>query len=691
MDQSPKVSSSFLAGLASEPAGRPQFLVASTICAMAVVLTIALLPFASLPGPEMPGFILINQTALLITYGLSAWVLFGQFRRSGSLPVCLVAGGALFTTMIVLLQMLSIPGVLASGRILGGGPETTTWLWTFWHLGPPFCALAYGLTLRSGKPQLLPEQAATSVSMVAAGIALAAAGACAAISTAGLPWLPHQVTGDDYSALTRSGIGPAIQVLTVVALLAVWINTRGRRTVLELWIAVSLVLLILDNFLTMTGGARATVGWYVGRMEALLSAFAILWAYLTEVDALRARAEAAAQSVGRAEAALRQAQKMEAVGRLTGGIAHDFNNLLMIVSSGFDMIRRRPDDRSRVLKTAEAGLQAVERGSKLTRQLLTFARRQNLRPETVNPNALLLDFEGLARRAVGEAIVLTFDMSPGVHPTRIDASEFEAAVLNLIVNARDAVPAQNGLITVTTRNAMRDTAASTDANDPLPRGAYVVVAVRDNGSGMDEETRAQAFEPFFTTKEFGRGSGLGLSQVYGFARAAGGKVDIVSAPGAGTTVEMWMPRAASDAVVSDPLVKTFPHGVTSPLRRAAAGETVLAVEDEPEVLAAAVESLTDLGYRVLAARDAAEALERLRSKEKIDILFSDIVMPGGMNGVQLAVETSRIRPGMRVVLTSGYTNEALSGQHDVPADVVILPKPYRQHELAERLKVASSR
>ena len=676
---------SFRANLASEQASKPHLHAAMAICVAAGIATAGLLPFARATGPSIPGFILTNQTALLIAYALSAWVLFRQFKRSGSLSICLLAGGALYTTAIILLQLLSFPGVVAGGRVLGSGPDTTTWLWTFWHLGPPTCALAYGLTIRGGKPVSVSQNGLATASLVTVLSALALAALSAAVATTGLPWLPHQVTGDDYSALTTSGVGPAIQALTVVALIAVWRASTGRRTVLELWIIVSLVLLIFDNFLTMTGGARATVGWYVGRIEALVSAFAILWAYLAEVDALRARAEEAAESVLRSEAALRQAQKMEAVGRLTGGIAHDFNNLLMIVSSGFDMIRRRPDDKARVLKTVEAGLTAVERGSKLTRQLLTFARRQNLNPATVNPNALLIDFAALVQRAVGEAIELKFDMSPGIYPTNIDASEFQAAVLNLVVNARDAVSARDGRIVVSTRNVKRDTVpGSTDA---LPPGGYVVVAVSDNGFGMDEETMAQVFEPFFTTKEFGRGSGLGLSQVYGFARATGGKVEISSALGSGTTVEMWLPRAtAMTAQLTDTRGPS-----NSPLRRAEAGETVLAVEDEPAVLAAVVESLTDLGYRVLSAQNAAEALECLRSKEKIDILFSDIVMPGGMNGVQLAVESSRVRPGLHVVLTSGYTGEALIGEHGVPAEVSILTKPYRQYELAERLKIASSR
>jgi signal transduction histidine kinase/CheY-like chemotaxis protein len=675
------VAGSTSASLASEPPPHGQRRAALVLCFLAVVATLCLLPVAARPGPVLPGFVLINQTALVVAYGLGAWVLFAQFRRARSLPLLLIAGGTLYTAAIVLLQLLSFPGVVADGRVLGSGPQTTTWLWTFWHLGPPACALAYALALRGGKPLVVRPAAGRAASALAVLLALAAAGGAALVATWGLPWLPHQVTGDDYWALTTSGVGPALQVLTVLALLLVWRATRGRQTVLDLWITVSLVLLVLDNFLTLAGAARGSVGWYVGRVEALVSAFVILWAYLQQVDALRVRAEASAEEAARAGAALRQAQKMEAVGRLTGGIAHDFNNLLMVVTSGFDMIRRRPQDHARVMKLADAGLEAAQRGARLTRQLLTFARRQNLRPETMNLNAALLDFEPLTRRALGETVALELSLHPALHPTRIDPGEFEAAVLNLVVNSRDAMPPQGGRITIGTRNVTLGRGSRLTPAGLSP-GHFVVVSVSDDGCGMDEATRAQAFEPFFTTKEFGKGSGLGLSQVYGFARASGGEVEIASALGRGTVVEIWLPRAES----VQPVVPVN-TGVTSQLRRAEAGETVLAVEDEPAVLAAVVENLTDLGYRVLAARDASEALERLRGEERVDILFSDVVMPGGMNGVQLAVEAGRLRPGLRVLLTSGYTDEALS-EHSVPVDVPILTKPYRREELAERLKVA---
>lgn len=675
----------FAGALADKSHRRP----AAVLCLAMAAITVALLPFATTPGPVLPGFILINQTALVAAYGLSAWVLFAQFRRSRSVALLLMAGGTLYTAAIVALQLLSFPGVVADGRVIGAGPQTTTWLWTFWHLGPPLGTLAYAAAIRRGQPRLVRSERVSAAALMAALSGLAAACAAAAISTLGLNWLPNQVAGDNYAALTNSGVGPCVQVVTLIALAVVWRTTHSRRSVLEMWIATSLVLLILDNGLTMAGGARESIGWYAGRIQALVSAFVFLWSYLHEVDALRLRADMAAEEMARAEQLLRQAQKMEAIGRLTGGIAHDFNNLLMVATSGFDMILRQPGEQARVIKLAEAGLHAMQRGAKLTRQLLGFASRAAIRPEVVNPNALLLDFEPLVRQAVSEAVTVEFSLEPTLHPARVDRTEFEAAVLNLVVNARDALPGPGGHIVVATRNVHRSTADSLPGGTGvLQVGSYAVVTVSDNGIGMDGATRAQAFEPFFTTKEFGKGSGLGLSQIYGFTRAAGGGAAILSAPGEGTTVELWLPRAEVGTAGKDVGAALTP---ASALRRAECGEVVLAVEDEPAVLAAVVENLSDLGYHVLSAKDAAEALDLLQGDVRVDVLFSDVVMPGGMNGVQLAVEAGRLRPGLRVVLTSGYTNEALEGEHDIPINVPVLTKPYRREELARLLKVAGQK
>ena len=670
------------ATFASTPTHDGQRRTAAYSCAVGLVLTLALLPFARVAAPPVASFFLINQTLLIVAYALSAWVLAGQYRRAPGPPLLVMTAGTLYTALIILLQLLSLPGIAGPGRLLGHGPETTTWLWTFWHLGPPVCAVVYAMAPRQGSTSGQWSGHRSIGLPIAFGLAIVAAALAAAAATVGLRWLPHQVTGDDYSALTTSGIGPIVYVLTAGALALVWFRTTRHRSVLELWIAVSLVFLLLDSTLTLVGSARGTVGWYVGRLEALFSAFVILLSYLHEVEALRTRSERIGAEVLQAEAALRQSQRMEAIGRLTGGVAHDFNNLLMIVGSSFEMIKRRADDRERVLRSADAGLEAVQRGARLTRQLLTFSRRHALNPETLNLNASLLEFEQLARRALGEAVTFEMSLDPALHPALVDRTEFESAILNLVVNARDAVSSLGGKVRVTTRNARLTSAPSAPELENLGAGDYVLVSVADDGAGMDAATIAQAFEPFFTTKEFGRGSGLGLSQVYGFVQAAGGAVKIASAPGHGTTMEIWLPRKERHAPAQ------AVQGPAAQLRRAACGETVLAVEDEPAVLAAVAENLRDLGYRVLTASNAVEALDRLRGEERIDVLFSDVVMPGGMNGVQLAVETARIRPDMRVLLTSGYADEALSA-HRVPATMPVLTKPYGREELAIRLAARS--
>ena len=383
------------------------------------------------------------------------------------------------------------------------------------------------------------------------------------------------------------------------------------------------------------------------------------------------------------EDALHQAQKMEAIGQLTGGVAHDFNNLLTVIVGGLDMMIRRPEQTARVVRLAEAAMTAARRGEQLTQQLLAFSRRQMLRPQTLNPNRLLREVETLARRAVGEAVALRFDLDPAADSIRVDPAQFGSAVLNLIVNARDSLSSGAGTIVVTARNIYRNGDAMTEAGS-LP-GPYVQVSVADDGSGIEEATLARVFEPFFTTKEIGKGSGLGLSQVYGFIRSAGGDLKIDSTPGQGTTVNLFFPRSTEAS--AEELV---PVQGKAPLRPATSGETVLLVEDDEDVLSMAVESLEELRYRVIVARNAREALDQIRRPERIDLMFSDVVMPGGMNGAQLAAEARRLRPEMKVLLTSGYVGE-LESDVSIGAELEVLGKPYRRDELASKLRVVLGR
>jgi len=386
----------------------------------------------------------------------------------------------------------------------------------------------------------------------------------------------------------------------------------------------------------------------------------------------------AQEALQQAQTALFQSQKMEAVGQLTGGIAHDFNNLLTVIVNSLDLLGRNVQD-ARGTKLIESALRAADRGAKLTQQLLAFSRRQPLQPALHNPKTLLEGFEAVLRRACGEMIRLQVSMPSRVRSINVDAAQFEAALLNLVVNARDAMP-EGGKLTVAVNNTL---VSERDGNHSgLKPGPYVSVSVQDTGHGMTPEILSHVFEPFFTTKDVGKGTGLGLSQVYGFVAQTGGHVDVESAPGEGTTITMLLPaeEGEDDPQEEGPLA-------ARPARETAG--TVLIVEDEPAVLEVATDLFDSLGYDVLTATDALEALEVLGRGTHIDVLFSDIVMPNGMNGVELSQKARALRPGMKILLASGYPMSALPSE-GLGEGVSFISKPYRWAELSDKLRALRS-
>ena len=388
-------------------------------------------------------------------------------------------------------------------------------------------------------------------------------------------------------------------------------------------------------------------------------------------ELLEERVGEALAEKAKAEADLMHAQRMEAVGRLTGGVAHDFNNLLTVVIGALDIILRSPDDAAKRQKLGEAALAAARRGEGLTHQLLAFSRRQALRPEALDLNLQIRESEVLLRRAVGEAVEFKLKLRRGGARVSVDPSQFEAALLNLVVNARDAV-GDNGQITIQTRSC---TVAAGEVSE-LPGGDYVCVAVIDNGTGMSPELIARVFEPFFTTKSVGKGTGLGLSQVYGFARQSGGAARITSTVGCGTEVRLYLPPGAGNGGLA---AAARPDAA----RPMAAGRRLLLVEDDVSVAAVALELLESLGLEVRAVETAPQALDLLR-RERFDMMLSDVVMPGGMTGIELARICGREHPDMRIVLTSGYAGE------DVDAALADAPwpflrKPYSGEQLARIL------
>jgi PAS domain S-box-containing protein len=377
------------------------------------------------------------------------------------------------------------------------------------------------------------------------------------------------------------------------------------------------------------------------------------------------------------EQQLVQAQKMEAVGQLTGGIAHDFNNLLTVVLGNIDLLDRRYGDDERIKRHLAAMRHASERGQTLTGQLLAFSRRQHLNPETLDVNALVRGFEPLIRRAIGETTTLKIVLDEETATCEVDPSQLETSLLNLAVNARDAMP-EGGEITLTVRRADEADQILKQYSDAAA-GPWIVVSLRDTGVGMPHHVADRAFEPFFTTKEPGKGSGLGLSQVYGFVRQSGGFVTLDSSPGAGTHIAIHLPLS------SKPLT---PQRAAQPSidPKAKDAETVLLVEDDSAVLTLTSEMLRELGYNVVTASDASSALDILNSDRSIDVIFTDVVMPGGKSGVQLASEARTLRPDVKILLTSGYTGEALTRHKPETLDLPLVAKPFRQADLGVRLR-----
>src|SRR5579883_302933 len=379
----------------------------------------------------------------------------------------------------------------------------------------------------------------------------------------------------------------------------------------------------------------------------------------------------------RAEAALQQSQRLEAIGQLTGGVAHDFNNLLTVIVGHAEGIAATAQGNPPLLRMAAAILRAAERGARLTSQLLAFSRRQKLRPITVTVDRLLANFDDLVRRAVGEAIDLELRGDEALWPVLVDAAQFESAILNLVINARDAMP-DGGRIVIAARNSRVFGADATRLD--LAPGEYVTVSVTDTGTGMQPHVREHAFEPFFTTKDVGKGTGLGLAQIYGFAKQSGGAATIESTIGSGTTVSLYLPRAEAPRAEDEPSAK----GAAHPAGR---GKTVLLVEDQPEVRDVIEASLQGMGYRVLAAPDGVAAQKILEGDDPIDLLLTDVVMPNGVSGIGLAEAARRLRQDLKIVLVSGYArDEGRAGS--VPEEFVFLEKPFRQDELANAVAAA---
>ncbi len=394
---------------------------------------------------------------------------------------------------------------------------------------------------------------------------------------------------------------------------------------------------------------------------------------------LERQVDARTEALMTVEAALRQSQKMEAVGQLTGGLAHDFNNLLTGIAGSLELLKTRMaqgrhDEAPRYLEAAQG---AADRAAALTHRLLAFSRRQTLEPKATDVNRLIAGMEELIRRTVGPSIAVAVVGMPDLDSILVDPNQLENALLNLCINARDAMP-DGGKLTVETGQVRLDGRAAQERE--LPAGSYVSLCVSDTGTGMTPDVIAKAFDPFFTTKPIGQGTGLGLSMIYGFTRQSGGQARIHSTPGIGTTVCLYLPRHEGEAVPG-----TVPSAL-SEAPRARPGETVLVVDDEPTVRMLVTDVLEELGYAAIEAEDGAAGLAVLRGPHRIDLLVTDVGLPGGMNGRQVADAARALRPGLKVLFITGYAENAVLGHGHLEPGMHVLVKPFPMELLARRIK-----
>jgi nitrogen-specific signal transduction histidine kinase/CheY-like chemotaxis protein len=378
-----------------------------------------------------------------------------------------------------------------------------------------------------------------------------------------------------------------------------------------------------------------------------------------------------------ADVQLRQAQKMEAVGQLTGGIAHDLNNILTVITGTIEILAEAVAGQPQLAAIAKMIEEAAARGGDLTHRLLAFARKQPLQPCEVDVNSLVMEAANLLRPTLGERIEVHMKLAGDAWPALIDPSQLTNAILNLSLNARDAMP-EGGKLIIETGNAVLDD-SYVSMNSDVAAGNYAMVAVTDSGHGIPAAILSKVFEPFFTTKDVDKGTGLGLSMVYGFVKQSNGHIKIYSEEGHGTTIRIYLPRApaaAASAVTTSPPVLAGGH------------ETILVVEDDNLVRAFVVGQIQSLGYLTLAAVNAAEAMAVIDGPQAIDLLFTDMIMPGSMNGRQLAAAALERRAALRILYTSGYSNEAIVHHGQLDAGVLLLAKPYRKSDLARMIRTA---
>jgi signal transduction histidine kinase len=658
------------------------------------------IPFARVRLAEISAFIPVYESALIVIAGITAVMLFGQFHASRSPALLVLAAGYLYDALLIIPHALSFPDAFAPGGLLGGG-QTTPWLFCFWHGGFPVFVIAYAL-LNAREADPGPRDNTANAVMVGVTVALtvALAGALTALALNHETLLPTLMAGNTHTAALTIAV-TVTWVLGLAAIAVVWF--QRRRAVLDLWLMVMLCAWVFDIALSaIFNHQRFDLGFYAGRGYGLLAASFVLGVLLVETGGLHSRLAAAKALADdyahrleervrertaaleaetgqrrKTEAQLHQSQKMEALGQLTGGLAHDFNNHLGIIIGNLDLLSDQyaldPDQKELV----DEALTAAFNGAELTRRLLAFARRQPLRPARVDANRLIAEITKLLRRTLGEQVLVGLELDPTIPAIITDPSQLETAIANLANNARDAMP-KGGRLMITTGTRYLDADYAAEHIEVTP-GAYVLIEVSDTGVGMPPEVLARVFEPFFTTKEPGKGTGLGLSMVFGFLKQSGGHVNVYSEVGRGTTFRLYLRPA--EAVAEDVAGFRIEDGQFS-----GAGERILVVEDNERLRLVLLRQLRELGYRAVEAENALAAREVIDTDAEIDLLLTDVIMPGKIDGCQLARAFAASRPGGKVLLTSGFPGARLAELDGFGAGLRLLDKPYRKQDLARALR-----
>jgi signal transduction histidine kinase/CheY-like chemotaxis protein len=473
-------------------------------------------------------------------------------------------------------------------------------------------------------------------------------------------------------------------VFWALAIFAAVSGVTRLESIVTLWVPAYGIEGLTKSVLALISAA-VTVAMLLARPRLLVlpTRIQLQQAYAALEEEIRQRRNAEAmvkrfQELEANEAQVRQAQKMEAIGQLTGGVAHDFNNILTVITGTIEILGDAVKDRPHLAQITNLISAAASRGADLTQHLLAFARQQPLQPRSTDVNALIIDAARLLRPTLGEQIEIDSMLAHDSAPALIDPSQLSTAILNLALNARDAMP-NGGKLTLETKNVVLDENYASMNREVKP-GNYVMIAVSDTGEGIPGSLHEKVFEPFFTTKDVGKGSGLGLSMVYGFVKQSNGHINIYSEEGHGTTVKLYLPQAegVADAPATEAAVSPGEHG----------DESILIVEDDALVRQYVVTQISRFGYHTLAASNAAEGLAIINGAERIDLLFTDVIIPGGMNGRQLATEAVKRRPRLKVLYTSGYTENAIVHHGRLDAGVLLLPKPYLSSDLARMIRIA---